>query len=99
MPPKSEGSEEKIICFNNCGNFKVDFKLLKPTVRGRDATNMCHVLRKLGKMHVRKVSSQISMCSRHRLIWDDTFGLNWIFTKKRHHLNEKFHKSVNCCTG
>ena len=58
--------------------------------------NMCRVLRKLGIMHVRKVSSQISLCSPHRLIRDDTFRLNWIFAKKRHHLNEKFHKSGNC---
>ncbi len=29
---------------------------------------MSRVLRKLGIMHVRKVSSQISLCSPHRLI-------------------------------
>ena len=57
---------------------------------------MWRVLRKLGKMLVRKVSSQISLCSLHRLTRDDTFCLNWIFAKKRHHLNEKFHKSGNC---
>ena len=34
-------------------------------------------------MHVRKVSSQISMCSSQRLIRDDTFRLNWIFVWKR----------------
>ena len=50
---------------------------------------LCRVLRKLGIMHVRKVSSQISLCSPHRLIRDDTFRLNWIYAKKRQHLNEK----------
>jgi hypothetical protein len=45
-------------------------------------------LRKLDIMHVRKVSSQISLCSPHRLIRDDTFRLNWIFSKKRLHFNE-----------
>ena len=34
------------------------------------------VLRKLGLMHVRKVSSQISLCSPHRLIKNDTFRFN-----------------------
>ena len=68
---------------------------------------VCRVLRKLGIMLVRKVSSQISLCSPHRLIRVDTFRLNLIFAKMRHYLNEKFHKSGNCrpwlacadCTG
>ena len=55
----------------------------------RMGSQLSHVLRKLGLMHVRKVSSQISLCSPHRLIRDDTFRLNWIFAKKRLHLNEK----------
>jgi hypothetical protein len=59
-------------------------------------TQMWRVLRQLGKMPVRKVSSPISLCSPHRLIRDDTFRLNWIFAKKRHHLNKIFHKSGNC---
>ena len=57
---------------------------------------MSCVLRKLGIMHVRKVSSQNSLCSLHRLIRDDTFRLNWIFAKKRLHLNKKCHKSGKC---
>ena len=40
---------------------------------------MCRVLRKLGIMHVCKVSSQISLCNPHRLIWDDTFRIYDIF--------------------
>ena len=52
---------------------------------------MCRVLRKLGIMHVRKVSSQISLCSSHKVIKDDTFCLNWIFAKKRLHLKENCH--------
>ncbi|KAH3857003.1 hypothetical protein DPMN_099600 [Dreissena polymorpha] len=40
------------------------------------------VLRKLGLMHVRKVSSEISLCSPHRLFRDDTFRLNLIFSKE-----------------
>ena len=40
-------------------------------------------------MHVRKVSSQISLSSPHRLIRDYTFRLNWIFVKKSHSLNGK----------
>ena len=32
---------------------------------------------------MRKVSSQIRLCSLHRLIRDSTFWLNWIFAKKR----------------
>ncbi|KAH3889499.1 hypothetical protein DPMN_013556 [Dreissena polymorpha] len=43
---------------------------------------LCLVLRKLGLMHVRKVSSQISLCSPHRLIRDDTFRLNLFFGKE-----------------
>ena len=58
--------------------------------------NMCRVLRKLGKMHVCKVSSQICLRSPHRLIRDDTFRPNWIFAKNRHHLNEKYNKRGNC---
>ena len=33
---------------------------------------------KWGIMHLREVSFQISLCSLHRLIRDDTFHLNWI---------------------
>jgi len=54
--------------------------------------SLCRVLRKLGIMLVRKVSSQIS-----RLIRDDTLRLNWIFANKRLHLKEKCHKSGKCC--
>ena len=39
-------------------------------------------------MHVRKDLSQISLCSPHRLIRDDTLRLYWIFAKKRLCLNE-----------
>ena len=84
---------------NNClihkeGNI---YNVQYPTKQGyrldwHEKQQMSHVLRKLDKMHVRKVSSQISLCSPHRLIQDDTFRLNWIFAKKRHHVNEKFHK-------
>ena len=56
---------------------------------------MCFVLRKLGLMHVRKVSSQISMCIPHRLIRDGAFRLNKIFGKKGHPLNQKYHKAGN----
>jgi hypothetical protein len=40
---------------------------------------MSLALEKLGLMHVRKVSSQISLCSTHRLIRRDTFRFNGIF--------------------
>ncbi|KAH3867081.1 hypothetical protein DPMN_030206 [Dreissena polymorpha] len=36
----------------------------------------------LGKwvlMHARKLAFQISLCSQHRMIRDETFSLNWIF--------------------
>ena len=59
-------------------------------------SKLCRVLRKLGIMHERKVSSQISLCSPYRLIRDDSFRLNWIFAKKRDFSNETFHKSGNC---
>ncbi|KAH3848370.1 hypothetical protein DPMN_090731 [Dreissena polymorpha] len=36
-----------------------------------------------GLMRVRKLSSQISLCSLHRLIRYDTFSLNWIIPKKK----------------
>ena len=58
--------------------------------------NVSRFEKKMGIMHVRKGSSQISLCSPHRLIRDDTFRLNWIFAKKKHQFNEKFNKSVNC---
>ncbi|KAH3814357.1 hypothetical protein DPMN_142853 [Dreissena polymorpha] len=45
---------------------------------------MCRFLKKLGLMHVRKVSSQISLCSLHRLIRDDSFRLNLIVGKDGH---------------
>ncbi len=54
--------------------------------------HMSRVMRKLDIMNVRIVSFQISLCSPHRLIRDESFRPNWIFAKKRHHLNEKFHK-------
>ena len=40
---------------------------------------MSLALRKWGLMHVRKVPSQISLYSPHRLIRDDTFHYNGIF--------------------
>ena len=54
---------------------------------------MSRVLRKLGIMQVRKVSSQISLCRPNRLIRDDTFRLNWIFAKERLPLNENIIQS------
>ena len=54
---------------------------------------MCCVLRKLDKMPVCKVLSQISLCSPHRLIVEDTLTLNKIFGNKGLPLNEKYHKS------
>jgi len=57
---------------------------------------LCRVLRKLGIMHVRKVSSQISLLSSHRLIRDDTFRQKLIFAKKGLHFNKKCHKSGKC---
>ncbi|KAH3710668.1 hypothetical protein DPMN_070159 [Dreissena polymorpha] len=41
-------------------------------------------LRKLGLMHERKVSSQTSLCSLHRLIRNHTFRLKLIFGKEGH---------------
>jgi hypothetical protein len=57
---------------------------------------MSRDLEKLGLIYVRKLPPQISLCSPHRLIRDNTFRLNWIFAKKRLSLNEKYNKS---CTG
>ena len=56
----------------------------------------CRVLRKLGIMHVRNVSSQISLCSSHRLIRDENFRLNMIFGMKGLPLNEKNNIKADC---
>ena len=50
--------------------------------------DMSRNLGKLGLMHVRNVSSQITMCSTQKLILDDIFRLDWIFAKKRLSLNK-----------
>ena len=57
---------------------------------------MGRALRKRGLNHVRKVSSQISLCSLHRLIKDNTFRLNLIIAKKILSLNTKYNTSVKC---
>ena len=49
-----------------------------------------------GLMHVRKMSSQISLCSPLRMIRDDIFRLNRISAKKRLLLIIKYHKSGKC---
>ena len=43
---------------------------------------LSRVLRNLGLMHVRKVSSQISLCRPHNLFRDDTFRFSSIFIFK-----------------
>ena len=45
----------------------------------QDIAYFSRVLRKLGIMLVRKLSSQISLCSPHRLIRDDNFRFYGIF--------------------
>ena len=53
-----------------------------------DLLNICAALcEKFSLMRVRKMSSQISMCS---------FWLNWIFAKLRLSWTEKYHKSGKC---
>jgi hypothetical protein len=49
-----------------------------------------------GLIHVHEESFQISLYSQHQQIRDYTFRLNWMFVRKRHTLNEKFHKSGKC---
>ena len=44
-------------------------------------------------MHARKPSPKISLCSPNRLIRDDTFCLNWIFTEKSRLLNKNTTKA------
>jgi hypothetical protein len=61
-----------------------------------DQIYLSRALWKGGLRHVRKVSSQISLCSLHRQIRDHTFHLNWIFPKKRLSLTGKYHKSEKC---
>ena len=41
---------------------------------------MSRDLEKRWFIYVRKVSSQISLCSPHRIIKSDTFRLGWIFS-------------------
>jgi hypothetical protein len=48
---------------------------------------MGHALWKGVLMHMRKVSSQISLCR------DETLRLNWIFAKMKLSLNEKYRKA------
>ena len=45
----------------------------------RTVLDMSRSLGKPGFMHARKASSQFGMCSSHKLIWDDTFRLDYIF--------------------
>ena len=47
-------------------------------------------------MNVRKISSQMSLSGSHRLIWDETFRINWTFAKMRLSLNEKYRVSGTC---
>jgi hypothetical protein len=47
-------------------------------------------------MRVLTVSSNISQCSTHMLIRDDTLRLNSSFVQKRFYLNERFNNSRNC---
>ena len=54
----------------------VDYDSMKKRI------TVSRALRKLGIMHVRKVLSQISLCSPHRLIRDDTFRFYGIFSFK-----------------
>ena len=61
--------------------------------------HMSLVLIKLGLIQVRKVSSQISLCSLYMPIRDDAFRLNSVFAKERRPLNKNFHKNGNCRTG
>ena len=50
--------------------------LTMPNETKRQSEQMSRVLRKLAIMHVRKVSSTISLCSPHRLIRDEIFRCN-----------------------
>ena len=54
-------------------------------------------LGKLGSMHVRKVSYQISRCSPHRLIRDNTFRFYGIFPLNKSLLKKKFSLGEKCC--
>ncbi|KAH3841716.1 hypothetical protein DPMN_115190 [Dreissena polymorpha] len=59
-------------------------------------SHLSRVLRKLGLMHVRKKLSQISLCSPHRLIRDDTFRVYGIFRLKEVPFYRKSNLSGKC---
>ena len=60
--------------------------------------NIAYILEERGLMNVRKVSTQMSLCSLHKLIRDDTFCLNWMYNKKKLTMNEKYNIGWKCCS-